>query len=61
MEHGLNDLNNATTSRNDLKSQPESMMPDVDIDLEQPKVKGYSFYKYYFNDTSKNNSKHRFN
>lgn len=41
MEHGLNDLNNATTSRNDLKSQPESMMPDVDIDLEQPKVKGY--------------------
>ena len=37
-EHGANKLNQIQTSRFEIRSQPEPMMPDIDIDLGQPKV-----------------------
>ena len=38
--HGVNNRNKITTSRFEMKSQFEPVMPDIDIDLGQPKVKG---------------------
>ncbi len=39
-EHEVNNLNQMPTSRFEIRGQPEPMMPDIDVDLGQSKVKG---------------------